>query len=534
MKILIPLLFFLLLTIPIYAEKEVIDLQDKTTCQFVSFEMGDYCRTEVDINELDLNKDGKNLIKGLTNSNHAEYLANFSDNIKTFDVRVLEEKLIIEGYIKPATQNYFAYEFEEFILHPWWNSSFLFCTNISVSSLQPNYPAFINISRDDFGAYIDYMQDDFDDLRFVNASCNETGTELAHFQRLYSDNEYTEEDLLLDVNDEISVYYGCVNCSSTSDVESVWGSGIVSYWICDEGTGTTCNDVSGSADINVLTNFEWTTASQRGGYALGFAGSGYGIISNNANLSPTTAFTIVGWVNLNDTGATQTIFEKLSGGNYPYAFRFSSTNYLEDYSTISGAPKHPIGTTAFTGSEGYTLVSVKYNNSYLAVYVNGVLDGSEVSATGSLDNPSVNIYVGSNNGASEYFNGWIDELKFYTRGLSDAEIYSMYAESEPYFEFGGTTNTTPPEEPEPEPNETNITDLCFHIPANAISSIKCFDNNTLQQNWTFGNESCVAYSYCFNGCDNTTMICRLPEYQENLILLLIILIVCFVLYKVFK
>lgn len=58
-----------------------------------------------------------------------------------------------------------------------------------------------------------------------------------------------------------------------------------------------------------------------------------------------------------------------------------------------------------------------------------------------------------------------------------------------------------------------------------ISTLYCYDNNTLIQAWLVNNVSSYAYETCFNGCDNQTMMCSPPAYESNLITIGIIIVI---------
>lgn len=61
------------------------------------------------------------------------------------------------------------------------------------------------------------------------------------------------------------------------------------------------------------------------------------------------------------------------------------------------------------------------------------LDGVQIFSAGSqtLGNPATNSYVGTDNTASGWFNGFIDEVRFYTRALSATEVTDLFYGIEP-------------------------------------------------------------------------------------------------------
>ena len=69
------------------------------------------------------------------------------------------------------------------------------------------------------------------------------------------------------------------------------------------------------------------------------------------------------------------------------------------------------------------------NGSNLNLYVDGVLDASWSTVTGPLKTDNFKVFIGANEESknSRYWNGIIDDVRIYNRGLSEAEIKSLYA-----------------------------------------------------------------------------------------------------------
>jgi len=70
-----------------------------------------------------------------------------------------------------------------------------------------------------------------------------------------------------------------------------------------------------------------------------------------------------------------------------------------------------------------------YDGSSLKVYVNGALTGSN-PASGTIDVNSMPVWVGkgtvSNNDATDGFRGTIDNLRIYSKGLTQVEVVQRY------------------------------------------------------------------------------------------------------------
>lgn len=103
---------FLAFGIPTMA-REDIDLQDYTSCDSFGF-----CKTEVDINELDLSKDGKDLLKSIESDTPVSIET--SDSIENFSIEIVDrEKLLVTGHVYRNT--YWTADFGDVFLDPWFN-----------------------------------------------------------------------------------------------------------------------------------------------------------------------------------------------------------------------------------------------------------------------------------------------------------------------------------------------------------------------------------------------------------------------------
>ena len=73
-----------------------------------------------------------------------------------------------------------------------------------------------------------------------------------------------------------------------------------------------------------------------------------------------------------------------------------------------------------------------WNATTMNIYVNGVLDATAARTTGPLNwaNGTEKLYIGHANAAVSsgyyWYNGWMDEIAFFSRQLSPAEIMSSY------------------------------------------------------------------------------------------------------------
>jgi hypothetical protein len=168
------------------------------------------------------------------------------------------------------------------------------------------------------------MKTDFSDLRFVNTSCNNGGSELSHFLRSKVDSSWATYDVLLDgTQTVISIYYGNPSASSTSSISNVWGANTLLYVTLDEGSGTNLRDLAGNDNNGTLTagTGSWTSSCKKGN-CFDFDGTASKIAFSN--IASQNAFTAMFWYQKTDTADGKAIF---AFDNYP-----STRNFVDIFS----------------------------------------------------------------------------------------------------------------------------------------------------------------------------------------------------------
>jgi len=210
-------------------------------------------------------------------------------------------------------------------------------------------------------------------------------------------------------------------------------TGPAGYWALDEGTGTTTSDFSGHGNNGTLTNSPTWIAGKLGN-ALTFNGTSSYVNLNNATtsgvLKPTLPVTISAWIKLTSNSGSQIVFtsDEWDAGKYAGCNLSINAGVLgcaygnAAGGNSSGFRQSKSGTTVLAINTWYHVAAVIQSAANMSLYINGVDDGGTYSGTGStLGYTTATSKIGTG-GSSQYFNGTIDDVRFFNRVLSSTEI----------------------------------------------------------------------------------------------------------------
>jgi hypothetical protein len=166
------------------------------------------------------------------------------------------------------------------------------------------------------------------------------------------------------------------------------------------------------------------------GPAFSFNGSNYVSVPTSPSLNPTSQVSLEAWVNPGSTNTSEAgiagTWDDVSGNNRTYFLwllngvpNFYVSHTGTDYpSAVAATPLQP--------GHWYHLVGT-FDGTNIRIYVNGSLAGTTFSP-GSIHTNSQPFYIGRTDtgGATNFFNGQIDEVAVFNRALSPAEIQWIY------------------------------------------------------------------------------------------------------------
>ncbi len=136
--------------------------------------------------------------------------------------------------------------------------------------------------------------------------------------------------------------------------------------------------------------------------------------------------TISGWVNPSITPSVFDAFFGIRSGSVNfYVLRLSGTNNLEcRINTGSGSGFIDASPTPTITPGVWQHIALVYNGSNIFCYINGVQEGT-ATVSGNFASSSLPFDVG-NDVNNNFFEGFIDEVRMYSRALSEDEIRTQY------------------------------------------------------------------------------------------------------------
>jgi Tol biopolymer transport system component len=200
-------------------------------------------------------------------------------------------------------------------------------------------------------------------------------------------------------------------------------SGMVSWW---PGDGN-ANDVVGS-NYGTLQNGV-TFATGKVDQAFSFDGlASYVRVPDHASLSPVNAMTLDAWIKPASLPDPYTPIVKKSGPNQVngYALEFSGSNVIFWVYVNGGGWKASASQSVPLGA--WSHVAGVYDGTTVRLYVNGSPVGSPTSASGGIVASNQDLNLGRDPfNTTRLYHGLIDEVEFFSRALSAAEIQALYA-----------------------------------------------------------------------------------------------------------
>jgi len=199
----------------------------------------------------------------------------------------------------------------------------------------------------------------------------------------------------------------------------------------DMGADDSAIDYSINGNGGVINNAVWNASHLTFNGADSFVDCG-----NDLSMNITDELTVGAWVypTINNSWSQASVLNKIDGvGNYQWKIGLNDIGELRfDVAKAAGVWLSPEGGNIPANSWSYIVGTFNSSTGYAKIYINGEL----VTSNGYLGpftiravNPSLLIGYEPYNG--RYFSGSIDDVRVYSRVLTDTEISNLYNHIEP-------------------------------------------------------------------------------------------------------
>ena len=212
-------------------------------------------------------------------------------------------------------------------------------------------------------------------------------------------------------------------------------------------TSSSIYDIAGNV---AATSQSYSTVTLNNlNYILDFDGSNdYASIAYSTDFQPSD-FTIQAWVNLD-------VFENEDYFVYRHKTWFIGFSQLG--TTFEGGVRdddgdwlNPISSTTPTAGGGWYHVVLTFQGTgnsteYAKLYVNGSLQGTDSDSDHDLNSQNTKVSIGAkmnaSNNVSNYFNGQVDEVAFWSEVLTASEVTALYNSGAPLSASSNSGNYT--------------------------------------------------------------------------------------------
>lgn len=318
----------------------------------------------------------------------------------------------------------------------WWNNDWNFKRLINLTANVGNFSYLYEVP------YSENMQEDYEDLRFINSA---EDTELNFTIQSYNSTSAIVRIFSMGES-EIYMYYGNPLATSTSSASNTHFNPIAYYYL-DEASGTTAYDALGN--YNGTNNGATVNQAGKIGKAYSFDGSNDVITLGSASNfidSYNEPFTYCAWTYRT---ASVTAYpdraavgvDSISANHYQSSLGVTATNLLQ----IAICKRMVACNVAKSGTiDANTWVHVcgtfdgTANANGIKLYINGNYISGAQYTQGATTNSDDNMYIGSGaiGASSAFFPGNIDEVGIWDKALTSEQVYQLYTYTAPTYTIG--------------------------------------------------------------------------------------------------
>lgn len=216
----------------------------------------------------------------------------------------------------------------------------------------------------------------------------------------------------------------------TSQIAQTIGDNLLGAWTFDECSGSAVNDSSGyghNGTFGGTVTFS-TNVPAKSGCSLRFAGAGYATMASQPYAG---GFTLSLWMNTTNIAAQQAVFGQNTATNFLNAWMPGDGTIRFETALSNG-----MYSNKKLAENSWYQVVMTYDPSAasgkMKIYIDGALDKSaDLAWSGNV--VATTAFIGSYNGGSYLFNGYIDDVRIYGSALVASDVKKFYAEGRARF-----------------------------------------------------------------------------------------------------
>lgn len=236
-----------------------------------------------------------------------------------------------------------------------------------------------------------------------------------------------------------------INTSESGDIfdsRNLLDTNLVGHWKMEAGSGSVDDSSTNSNAASLAGNATYsgtvpTLTGESNSYSMSFDGSGDYLNpgSNLGILANTKGITLSAWIRKNTNSAQDQIVGFSTNGSNSNSRAFMQTNGSALECAARAADSEALQTVAtaavLSTSTWYHVVCViDYPNDVIAIYLNGVLQATDIPPSFTQNNTDNTTSQNSSIGIDEDkiggdFDGLIDEVRVYNRALSSSEALAL-------------------------------------------------------------------------------------------------------------
>lgn len=206
----------------------------------------------------------------------------------------------------------------------------------------------------------------------------------------------------------------------------------VAWYRLDQSSGTTATDSVAGRNGTLVNGPVWTSGRISNG--LRFDGADdYVSIPNATAFQVTRALSITGWIRQTSAWPTSSnvcpILRKGDACNNNWQLCIQNGRVAVILDSCDDATPYVAGTTLSINAWHH--VAVTWDGSEIRLYLNGVSDMSPAARSTTLGTDTRAVYLGGRIGNTDISTGIVDDVRFYNRALTAAEVAAIAAGGKP-------------------------------------------------------------------------------------------------------